>query len=305
MPDDKIAAYMTLYTALVTLSKVSAPLVPFITDEIYRNLVCSVDKSAPISVHLCDYPVADESMIDASLEENMDKIVEIVVLGRATRNQASIKNRQPIGKMYVKADKTPDEGFVEIIRDELNVKAVEFTDNVSAFTSYTFKPQLRTVGPKYGKFLGGIRNYLATVDGNAAMDELNANGAIKFVVNGEEIALTNEDLLIDMAKKEGFESLSDRGVTVVLDTNLTEELLEEGMVRELVSKIQNMRKDSGFEVMDHIVITAGGSERVCDILRRNAEEICTQTLADNVVYADGGKEWNINGETVSLAVAKV
>ena len=308
MPEDKVAAYMTLYTSLVTVAKVLAPMVPFITEEIYRNLVCSVDKSAPISVHLCDFPEADESMIDKALEENMDEVVEIVVLGRATRNQAAIKNRQPIGKMYVKAEKTPDESFADIIREELNVKAVEFTDNVSAFTTYTFKPQLRTVGPKYGKFLGGIRNYLAEVDGNAAMAELNASGAIKFTVGGEEISLTKEDLLIDMTKKAGFESLSDRGVTVVIDTNLSAELIEEGNVREIISKIQTMRKDSGFEVMDNIKIAFSDNEKVSEVVKRNAEEIKSETLGVEISYNVNlkfAKEWNINGEKVMISVEKI
>ena len=308
MPDDKVAAYMTLYTALVTVSKVLAPLVPFITDEIYRNLVCSVDKSAPISVHLCDYPTADESMIDKALEENMDETVEVVVLGRAARNQAAIKNRQPIAKMYIKAERELDCGFLSIISEELNVKSVEFADNVSAFTTYTFKPQLRTVGPKYGKFLGGIRNYLSSVDGNAAMDELNANGVLKFSVGADEIALTKDDLLIEMTKKEGFESLSDRGVTVVIDTNLSEELIEEGNVREIISKIQTMRKDSGFEVMDNIKIAFADNRKVCDIAKRNEEEIKAETLGVEISYGGAlqfAKEWNINGEKVTISVEKI
>ncbi|MBQ7356201.1 MAG: class I tRNA ligase family protein, partial [Clostridia bacterium] len=308
MPEDKVAAYMTLYTSLVTLCKVAAPMVPFITEEIYRNLVCSVDKTAPISIHLCDYPTADEAMIDESLEANMDEIVEIVVLGRAARNQAAIKNRQPIGKMYVKAQRTPDESFAEIIREELNVKAALFTDNVSEFTTYTFKPQLRTVGPKYGKFLGGIRGYLAEVDGNAAMDELNANGVLRFTVGGEEISLTKEDLLIEMTKKAGFESLSDRGITVVIDTNLSPELIEEGNVREIISKIQTMRKDSGFEVMDNIKIAFAGNEKIFEIVKRNAEEIKSETLGVEISYnvnLQFAKEWNINGEKVVISVEKI
>jgi len=306
MTEDKINAYMTLYTVLVTIAKVSAPMIPFMSEDIYRNLVCSIDKDAPISVHLSDFPVCDESYIDAELEEMMKDVLDIVVLGRAGRNAAAIKNRQPIGKMYVKADFTMSELYTDIIEDELNVKSVEFTDNVSAFSSYSFKPQMRTVGPKYGKYLGKIKELLAAVDGNAAMAELETNGVLSLDLGDGTVAkLERDDLLIDVKQIEGYLSTSDYGVTVVLDTNLTEELIEEGIVRELVSKIQNMRKDSGFEVMDHIVITIGGSERVSDILRRNAEEICTQTLADNVVYADGGKEWNINGETVSLSVAKV
>ena len=308
MPEDKVNAYLTLYNCLVTISKVSAPMIPFMTEDIYRNLVGSVDKSAPISIHLCSFPEADESMIDKSLEENMEEVMDIVVLGRACRNAAAIKNRQPIGKMYVKTDKVPDESFVSVIAEELNLKEVEFTDNVRAFTTYTFKPQLRTVGPKYGKFLGGIRNTLATLDGNAAMDELEAKGSITFEVNGSEIVLTNEDLLIEMTKKEGFESLQDHGVTVVIDKNLTPELIEEGNVREIISKIQTMRKDSGFEVMDNIKIAFSGNEAVEAIATRNAEEIKSETLAVELTIGNTlthSKEWNINGENVTISVEKL
>ncbi len=308
MPTDKVNAYLTLYTALVTIAKAAAPLIPFMTEDIYRNLVCSVDKNAPESVHLCDYPAVDESMIDKSLEENMDEVVEVVVLGRACRNQAAIKNRQPVAKMYVKADKTPDESFIAVIAEELNVKAVEFTDNVSAFTTYSFKPQLRTVGPKYGKFLGGIRQYLTEVDGNAAMDELKASGTLTFEVNGEKIALSEEDLLIEMTKKEGFESLSDRGTTVVIDKNLTPELIEEGNVREIISKIQTMRKDSGFEVMDNIKVAFSESETVEEIAKRNEAEILDETLGKELIIGktlEFSKEWNINGEKVVISVEKV
>jgi len=308
MPTDKVNAYMTLYTALVTIAKISAPMIPFMAEDIYRNLVCSVDKSAPESVHLCDFPAADEAYIDKSLEENMDEVVEIVVLGRACRNAAAIKNRQPVARMYVKADKTPDESFHAIIAEELNLKAVEFTDNVSTFTTYTFKPQLRTVGPKYGKYLGGIRQHLTELDGNAAMDELKSTGTLRFTVNGDEIALTEEDLLIDMTKKEGFESLSDRGVTVVIDKNLTPELIEEGNVREIISKIQTMRKDSGFEVMDNIKVAFTGNATVEQIALRNAEEIKDETLSVSVEIGTtlaNAKEWNINGEKVTISVEKV
>ncbi len=308
MPTDKVNAYMTLYTALVTIAKISAPMIPFMSEDIYRNLVCSVDRSAPESVHLCDFPTADATYVDKSLEENMDEVVEIVVLGRACRNAAAIKNRQPVARMYVKADRTPDESFHAIIAEELNLKAVEFTDNVSAFTTYTFKPQLRTVGPKYGKYLGGIRQHLTELDGNAAMDELKSTGTLRFTVNGDEVALTEEDLLIDMTKKEGFESLSDRGVTVVIDKNLTPELIEEGNVREIISKIQTMRKDSGFEVMDNIRVSFTGNETVEQIALRNAEEIKDETLAVSLTAGDTlahAKEWNINGEKVTLSVEKV
>ena len=308
MPQDKINAYLTLYNCLVTIAKVSAPMIPFMTEDIYRNLVGSVDKSAPVSIHLCSFPEADESMIDKSLEENMEEVMDIVVLGRACRNAAAIKNRQPIGKMYVKTDKVPDESFVTVIAEELNLKEVEFTDNVRSFTTYTFKPQLRTVGPKYGKFLGGIRNTLATLDGNAAMDELEAKGSITFEVNGSEIVLTNEDLLIEMTKKEGFESLQDHGVTVVIDKNLTPELIEEGNVREIISKIQTMRKDSGFEVMDNIKIAFSGNETVEAIASRNSEEIKSETLGVELTVGailTHSKEWNINGENVTISVEKV
>ena len=299
---------MTLYTALVTVAKISAPMIPFMTEDIYRNLVCSVDKSAPISIHLCDFPVADESMIDKALEENMEEVVDVVVLGRACRNAAAIKNRQPVAKMYVKADKTPDEEFISVIAEELNVKCVEFTDNVREFTTYTFKPQLRTVGPKYGKYLGAIRNILQTLDGNAAMDELDATGALKLDIPDADVSLTKEDLLIEMTKKEGFESLGDRGVTVVIDKNLTPELIEEGNVREIISKIQTMRKDSGFEVMDKIKVAFTDGAAVEAVALKNAEEIKDETLAEELltgVTLEFSKEWNINGDKVVISVQKV
>ena len=307
MPTDKINAYLTLYTSLVTIAKISAPMIPFMTEDIYRNLVCSVDKSAPESIHLCDFPVADESMIDKALEENMDEVVDVVVLGRACRNAANIKNRQPVAKMYVKSERRPDESFVSVIAEELNVKTVEFTDNVREFTTYSFKPQLRTVGPKYGKYLGGIKNTLASLDGNDAMDELEANGSIKFTIQDAEIILAKEDLLIEMTKKEGFESLGDKGITVVIDKRLTPELIEEGNVREIVSKIQTMRKDSGFEVMDRIKVAFLGNATVLDIAKRNADEIMDETLADEITEGtlEFSKEWNINGEKVTVSVEKV
>jgi len=308
MPEDKINAYMTLYTCLVTIAKISAPMIPFMTEDIYRNLVCSVDKAASSSIHLCPFPAADESLIDKSLEENMEEVMDIVVLGRACRNAAAIKNRQPIGKMYVKTDKVPYESFLPVIKEELNLKNVEFSDNVRDFTTYSFKPQLRTVGPKYGKFLGGIRNTLSTLDGNNAMDELEATGSIKFEIDGNEITLAREDLLIEMTKKDGFESLSDHGVTVVIDKNLTPELIEEGNVREIISKIQTMRKDSGFEVMDNIRIAFSGNSAVEDIAARNAEEIKSETLAAELLIGTTlkhSKEWNINGENATISVEKV
>ena len=308
MEQDKINAYMTLYTALVTVSKVAAPMIPFMTDEIYRNLVCSVDKTAPISVHLCDFPVANESYIDSKLEERMEDVLDIVVLGRACRNTAQIKNRQPIAKMYIKADYTLPEYFTDIIADELNVKSVEFANDVSAFTTYFFKPQLRTVGPKYGKYLGKIRELLSSVDGNAAMAELKANGVLVLDLGDAKAELTEEDLLIESAQKPGFASNSDHGITVVLDTNLTPELIEEGYMRELVSKIQTMRKESGFEVMDNIRVYISGSEIIKDIVRKNFDEIKGEVLAKDVVFDTEfatSKNWDLNGQQVKLGVEKL
>ena len=306
MPTDKVNAYLTLYNCLVTLAKISSPMIPFMAEDIYRNLVCSVDKSAPVSIHLCTWPELDEEMIDPELEENMDEVTRVVVLGRAARNAANIKNRQPIAKMYVKADKAPGEGFVDIIAEELNVKSVEFTDNVREFTTYSFKPQLRTVGPKYGKFLGQIKTWLSELDGNDAMDELDAKGEIGFDVADTHISLTKEDLLIEMSQKSGFESLSDRGVTVVMDKNLTPELIEEGNVREIISKIQTMRKDSGFEVMDKIKLGFSGNAEILAIANRNSAEIMDETLAVGLeeCVLEFSKEWNINGEKVTISVQK-
>ena len=310
MTDDKITAYLTLYTCLVTISKLAAPFIPFMTEDMYRNLVCSVDKSAPISVHLCDYPTVDETLIDKSLEEAMDEVVDVVVLGRACRNAAAIKNRQPVAKMYVreKDGKVPDKSFIGVIADELNVKDVEFTDNVRDFTTYNFKPQLRTVGPKYGKHLGEIRNLLTSLDGNAAMDELDGKGSLTLTFSdGETAELTKDDLLIEMTQKDGFESVSDATNTVVIDKRLTPELIEEGNVRELISKIQTMRKDSGFEVMDRIRVAFSGNEKIAAIAVRNADEIKNDTLADEII-SDAtlkfAKEWSINGETVMISVEK-
>ena len=308
MEQDKINAYMTLYTALVTTAKAAAPMIPFMTEDIYRNLVCSVDASAPESVHLCDFPTVDTAMIDEKLEEDMKEVLEIVVMGRACRNTANIKNRQPIGTMFVKADKQLSDFYQEIIEDELNVKKVVFTDDVRDFTAYTFKPQLRTVGPKYGKQLGGIKQHLDELDGNAAMDELESVGALKFDVNGTEVELTKEDLLIDMAQKPGYVSEADNYMTVVLDTNLSEELLEEGFVYEVISKIQTMRKDAGFEVMDHIKVSVCGNEKVEGIVARNEAMIAGKVLADAFVGEEAlavSKEWNVNGETVTIGVEKV
>ncbi|MDD6734321.1 MAG: isoleucine--tRNA ligase [Lachnospiraceae bacterium] len=307
LEQDKINAYMTLYTALVTVSKIAAPMIPFMTEQIYRNLVCSIDPSAPESVHLCDFPVADESMIDAKLEADMDAVLKTVVLGRACRNTANIKNRQPIATMFVKADFSLDTFYQEIIEDELNVKKVVFTDEVREFTTYTFKPQLRTVGPKYGKQLGGIQKYLSEVDGNDAMDELKRNGALTFDVNGAEVSLSEEDLLIDMKQKEGYMTEADGAVTVILDTNLTPELIEEGFVYEVVSKIQTMRKESDFEVMDHIRVYVDENETIAGIIRKNESMISGKVLADEVIYGaktENSKKWNINGEEVFVGVER-
>ncbi len=307
MEQDKINAYMTLYTALVTISKVAAPMIPFMTEQIYRNLVCSIDANAPESVHLCDFPVADESMIDKKLEEDMDAVLKTVVLGRACRNTANIKNRQPIATMFVKAPFTLGEFYQEIIEDELNVKKVVFTDEVREFTTYTFKPQLRTVGPKYGKQLGGIQKYLGSVDGNDAMDILKEKGTLTFDVDGTEVSLAEEDLLIDMKQKEGYVTEADNTVTVILDTNLTDELIEEGFMYEIISKVQTMRKDSGFEVMDHIKVYINGNDRIAEVVKKNETAISVKVLADEIVYGadcDGAKQWNVNGEDVTIGVQK-
>ena len=308
MEQDKINAYMTLYTALVTLCKAAAPMIPFMTEEIYQNIVRKVDEAAPESIHLCDYPAVNEDQIDAELEDNMDEVLKIVVMGRACRNTANIKNRQPIGQMFVKANQALPEFFADIVKDELNVKKVVFTDDVRSFTSYSFKPQLKTVGPKYGKLLGGIRQALPALDGNAAMDELNANGALKLDINGNEVVLTKEDLLIETAQMEGYVSEQNNDLTVVLDTNLTPQLVEEGFVRELISKIQTMRKEAGFEVMDKIRIFASGNETIGQILDKFREQIQNEVLAQSIelnMVQGYQKEWNINGEKVVLGVEKL
>ncbi len=304
---DKINAYMTLYTALVTLAKLAAPMIPFMTEDIYRNLVCNIYPDAPISVHLCDYPVSDKALIDKELEASMDEVLKIVVLGRAARNGANIKNRQPLGRIFVTALKELDNEYREIIEDELNVKSMEFVNDSASYVSYNFKPQLKTLGPKYGKMLGGIRNYLQSMDGAQAKKELDEKGCISFTVDGTEISLAIEDLLIETVQKEGFQAESDGGVTVVLDTNLTEELIEEGFVRELISKIQTMRKDAGFEVMDTIKLYASGNEKIEAILGKNNASVCHDVLATEIISGEGGsysKEWDINGEKVVLGVEK-
>ena len=282
-------------------------MIPFMTEDIYQNLVRSLDKTAPESIHLCDFPVANEAYIDVELEKNMDEVLKIVVMGRACRNSANIKNRQPIGNMYVKAESVLPEFFVEIIEDELNVKKVNFTDDVSAYTSYTFKPQLRTVGPKYGKFLGQIQKALAELDGNAAMAELKANGVLALPSVDESVKLAEEDLLITMTQMEGYVTEGDNTVTVVLDTNLTPELVEEGFVREIISKIQTMRKEAGFEVMDKIIIYYKADEKVSGIFTKYSDTIRADVLGLDIVSdtVDGyQKEWNINGEHVLLGVKK-
>ena len=307
MEQDKINAYMTLYTALVTISKTAAPMIPFMTEEIYRNLVCSIDASAPESVHLCDFPAVNEQMIDKELEASMDEVLKIVVMGRACRNSANIKNRQPVGQMYVKAEKKLDDFYVAIIADELNVKNITFTDDVSAYTDYLFKPQLRTVGPKYGKYLKQIQEALAALDGNKAMAELRDQGALKLDSVSEEVVLLEEDLLITMTQAEGFVTEGDNSVTAVMDTRLTPELVEEGFVRELISKIQTMRKEAGFEVMDHIAVSYTAGQKITDIFSRYGEAISSEVLADAVTsgtLSGYRKDWRINGEEVTLAVEK-
>jgi isoleucyl-tRNA synthetase len=305
MEQDKINAYMTLYTALVTVCKTAAPMIPFITEEIYQNLVRSIDADAPESIHLCDFPVADEAMIDPELEKDMDLVLKVVVMGRAARNAANLKNRQPLAKMFIKAPFVLPEYFTEIIEDELNVKAVEFTDDVRAFTTYTFKPQLRTVGPKYGKQLGAIKQALSALDGNAAMDELKSTGVLKLVDGTVE--LTEDDLLIEMQQQAGYASESNGDVTVVLDGNLTEELIDEGFEREIISKIQTMRKEAGYEVTDHIAVYHYGNDKLADIFNRYGAQIAGDVLADSISAGQEGsysKEWSINGETVTLSISR-
>jgi isoleucyl-tRNA synthetase len=306
MEQDKINAYMTLYTTLVTLCKAAAPMIPFMTESIYQNLVRSVDKSAPESIHLCDFPTVNEAWIDKELEDNMEDVLDAVVIGRACRNATNIKNRQPIGKMFIKADWKLNDFFTDIIADELNVKAVEYKDDVRDFTSYSFKPQLKTLGPKYGKILNDIRQALTTLDGNKAMDELNSTGVLKLNVAGQDIELAKEDLLIEMTQMEGFVASSDKGITVVMDTNLTDELIEEGFVREIVSKLQTMRKDAGFEVMDRITVYVSGNDKIAALMDKNFAQIGSVCLADSIVAGTDGftKEWDINGEKVTLGVKK-
>ena len=310
MEQDKINAYMTLYTALVTISKAAAPMVPFMTESIYRNLVCSLDKSAPESIHLCDFPEVKEEWIDKDLEAKMDVLLQIVVLGRACRNEANIKNRQPIGTLYVKDEKNEalSEFYQEIIADELNVKKVIFTQDVSDFTAFTIKPQLRTLGRRFGSRLNALKEVLANLDGNAVVEELGEKGEITIQVEGVDEVLSSEDLLIESAQKEGYVSQADRGITVVIDTNLTAELIEEGFVREIISKIQTMRKDAGFEVMDHIEVYEVGNDKITDIIVKNADQIKEEVLAQKIIIGSmqgHTAEWKINGEDVTFGVAKV
>lgn len=308
MNQDKINAYMTLNTVLVTVAKLSAPFVPFMAEAMYRNLVKTVDPNAPESVHMCDFPVVDETFVDAELEKNMELVLKIVVEGRACRNTANIKNRQPLGKMFVKSEFELPETFRELVMDELNVKELIFTNDAKHFTTYKFKPQLRTLGPRYGKLVPKIAQVLAGLDGNEAMDILDKGEKLTFEVDGTAIELAKDDVLIETAQKEGYVSETDRDVTVILDTNLTPELVEEGFVREIISKVQTMRKEAGFEVMDHIKLYYNGNEKIAEIMRNNMATICDEVLADSAEEgsAEGyGKEWNINGEKVFMVVVKV
>ena len=305
MEQDKINAYMTLYTALVTISKAAAPMVPFITENIYQNMVRTVDADAPESIHLCAFPEVNEDWIDTELEKNMAEVLDIVVLGRAARNVSGIKNRQPISEMYVSGANELNDFYKEIIEDELNVKKVTFKEDVSDLTSYSFKPQLRLLGPKYGKQLGKISKALAAIDGSAAKKQLDTEGILTIELDSDKINLTPEELLVSMTQKEGFVSQADRGITVVLDTNLTPELIEEGFVREIISKIQTMRKEAGFEVTDHIEICSEGNDHIEKVMRDNADVIKKDVLADDISFESGkgySKDWNINGEKVKLYV---
>ena len=308
MEQDKINAYMTLYTALVTISKAAAPMIPFMTEDIYQNLVRTVEQNAPISIHLCDFPEVKEEMIDARLEKDMAEVLDIVVLGRAARNASGMKNRQPIGEMFVKADSELNDFYKQIIEEELNVKKVTFKEDVSDFAGYTFKPQLRILGPKYGKQLGQISKALGSINGGAAKKQLDTEGVLTIALpDGSSIALAPEELLISTTEKAGFVSQEDHGVTVVLDTNLTPELIEEGFVREIISKVQTMRKEAGFEVTDHITLCEKGNEKIRAIMADNAEVIQRDVLADEILFEEEkgySKEWNINGENVQLSVEK-
>jgi isoleucyl-tRNA synthetase len=308
MEQDKINAYMTLYTALVELCKAAAPMIPFITEDIYQNLVRNVDKDAPESIHLCSFPVVHEEWINLEMEDNMKHLLEIVVMGRACRNAANTKNRQPLSKMYVKSCWSLSDFYKKIIEDELNIKEVIFSDEIAQFITYSFKPQLKTVGPKYGKLVRKIRQVLIDIDGNTAMDELKTSGQLKLDIDGNEVILSEEDLLIETAQMEDYYSDSNNGITVVLDVHMTQELLEEGYVREIISKVQTMRKEAGFEVMDKIKVYVKNNKVIEDIFKKHEKEIASEVLAFEVVFdeTDGyEKEWNINSENVTLAVKKV
>ena len=308
LTDDKITAYMTLYTALVTTAKTAAPLIPFLTESIYQNLVRSIDKLAPLSIHLCSFPEVQKEFVNPELEEKMDSVLEIVVLGRAARNGAALKNRQPLSKMFVKSKLSLDEYYTDIIKDELNIKEVEFTSDVGDLVTYQFKPQLKTVGPKYGKQLGDIRNALAALDGTTAKKQLDENGVIILNLPSGDVTLSKEDLLIEAKQKEGYYTLTDNGFTVAINTVLTDELIEEGFIRELISKIQTMRKEAGFNVTDHINVTLEGSEKVISIALKRKKDIIGDTLADtleNSFVLGFAKEWDINGETVTIGVEKI
>ena len=308
MTDDKIAAYMTLYTALVLTAKTAAPMIPFMAENIYQNLVRNVDKNAPVSIHLCSFPEVDASAINKSLEAYMEKVLQVVVLGRAARNGSNVKNRQPLGTMYVKLEGKLEDSYIDIIKDELNIKNVSFSGEVDNMVTYVFKPQLKTLGPKYGKQLGEIRTALAALDTAVAKSELDKNGEIKLTLSSGEIALSADDLLIEAHQKEGYFTLSDNGVTVSLDTELTPELIDEGYVRELISKIQTMRKEAGFNVMDHIEVTVSGGENAERIAGEQSSAIAGDVLADSIKVATPTgytKQWDINGENVTLGVNKV
>lgn len=311
MSDDKIAAYMTLYHVLIETAKAAAPMLPFMAEDIYRNLVCTVDEAAPASVHLCDFPKWDASRINPTLEDEMEFILNVVTLGRNARNAANIKNRQPLSDIHVKTDRTVSDFYKDIVKDELNIKDAVFTEDISALSSYSFKPQLKTVGPKYGKVLGQIRQHLSELDGNAAMAELEQSGAIRFEAAGTAVELSKEDLLIDVQQKEGYQSVSDMGITVALCTVLTDALIEEGFVRELISKVQTMRKDANFDVMDHIAVAITGSEKVEAILSRNPAVFKEAVLCDTLSFtagtgtSDASKEWNINGEKTNISICRI
>ena len=308
MTEDKITAYMVLYKALVTTAKAAAPMIPFMAESIYQNLVRSVDKAAPESIHLCDFPKFDSSAIDEKLEQDMETVLEIVVLGRAARNGAVLKNRQPLNRMFINSSKKLDGYFTDIIKDELNIKNVEFTDEVDGFVNYTFKPQLKTVGPKFGRQLNDIRAALSSLNGTVAKSELDSTGKLTLNLPSGTVELTAEDLLIETSQKEGFYTVSDKGVIVSIDTVLTPELIAEGVARELISKIQTMRKEAGFNVTDHITVKLAGEEKILDIAQKMCDDITKDTLADSLTLGEPEgftKDWDINGEKLTIGIKKV